>query len=313
MSPSRSKGDPEADERELDEAAGDLYALRPDAFVAARDERVRQARAEGRASLARAVAGLRRPTQSAWVVNLLSRDQRDAVEQLLELGDGLRRAHQQGSGGDLQDLSAQRRKAEAALLRRARALAADAGVDVTADMAREVEETLGAALARPDVADEIRAGRLTKPVSYSGFGGFLSSVPAPPAQKRGGEAKTPRDRRPSGRTARQEAVSAETRSDQQDRERREEAVHRLDEARELLEAAAAELAEQEHVVEEADRNAAELGARLDDLRDQLRDVEKRLEAAERGARVEARRRDGLRKAHDQAKVELTRAEKRLAD
>jgi hypothetical protein len=65
MSPSRSNAEPSADEHVLDEIAGELYGLRPDGFVAARDDKVKQAREQGQAPLARAIAALRRPTQSA--------------------------------------------------------------------------------------------------------------------------------------------------------------------------------------------------------------------------------------------------------
>ena len=82
------------DEHDLAEAAAELYALKPDEFIGARDERVQQARADGRAALAKAVAALRRPNQSAWLINQLARDQRQAVEELFSLGAALRAAHQ---------------------------------------------------------------------------------------------------------------------------------------------------------------------------------------------------------------------------
>ena len=63
------------EERSLDEIADELYALRPDAFAEARDEEVRKARADGRQPVARELAKLRRPTLSAWLINLLWRDQ----------------------------------------------------------------------------------------------------------------------------------------------------------------------------------------------------------------------------------------------
>jgi len=47
MSESRSSAQAADDERELERIAGELYALRPDDFAAARDEQVRAARAEG--------------------------------------------------------------------------------------------------------------------------------------------------------------------------------------------------------------------------------------------------------------------------
>ena len=59
---------------DLDAIADELYTLRPDGFAAARDDAVKQARAAGHADLARDLGKLRRPTQSAWIVNLLVRE-----------------------------------------------------------------------------------------------------------------------------------------------------------------------------------------------------------------------------------------------
>ena len=281
------------DERDLADIAVELYAVKPDEFIAARDEHVRRARESGRASLAKAVAALRRPNQSAWLINQLARDQAEAVDELFDLGDSLRAAHQHGDGAELQRISAERRKAEAALIRRARALGAQAGIDVTADMARETEETLAAALASPEVAEEVRAGRLTKPVAYSGFGTMLTSVPAPSA---------PKKKRPAAK--RDAAADTEA-------QRRAKAEQVVNDAREELEAAELDLAERENAAEEAARRAEELGSQVDQLREQLRAVEGELVAADRGARMEERRRDRARKSRDEARRALDQAERTL--
>jgi hypothetical protein len=281
------------DERDLADIAVELYAVKPDEFIAARDEHVRRARESGRASLAKAVAALRRPNQSAWLINQLARDQAEAVDELFDLGDSLRAAHQHGDGAELQRISAERRKAEAALIRRARALGAQAGIDVTADMARETEETLAAALASPEVAEEVRAGRLTKPVAYSGFGTMLMSVPTPSA---------PKKKRPAAK--RDTAADTEA-------QRRAKAEQVVNDAREELEAAELDLAERENAAEEAARRAEELGSQVDQLRDQLRAVEGELVASDRGARMEERRRDRARKSRDEARRALDQAERTL--
>ena len=127
-------------EPEFDAIADELYALPPGDFAAARDEYVRKARAEGRQALARELAQLRRPTLSAWLINLLWRDQRDVMEQLFELADALRRAQAQAAGGELRTLTDQRRELEAALLRRASELADEHGVKLTDTVAREAQE-----------------------------------------------------------------------------------------------------------------------------------------------------------------------------
>ena len=77
--------------QELDEIVRELYVLPPTDFVAARNELVRQARAAGSREIAERLQHLRRPTRSAWLVNLLARDA-EAMQRLSTLGRELREA-----------------------------------------------------------------------------------------------------------------------------------------------------------------------------------------------------------------------------
>src|SRR3954467_6144705 len=70
----------------------ELYALPPPAFTAARDEAVAQARTDGDAELARAVAGFKRPTVPAWLVNLVVLRHPEVLDELLALGERTRAA-----------------------------------------------------------------------------------------------------------------------------------------------------------------------------------------------------------------------------
>ena len=83
---------------QIDEVAERLYALKPDEFSAARDAEVRDARQAGNRDLAREIGQLRKPTMSAWLINLLWRDQHDVMEQLFELSRELGRAQAQAAG-----------------------------------------------------------------------------------------------------------------------------------------------------------------------------------------------------------------------
>src|SRR5690349_9759446 len=97
---------------DLEDVAARLYALKPDDFAAARDDEVRSARAAGQQPLAREIAKLRRPTQSAWLINLLWRDQHDVMEQLFALSLELSRAQAEAAGAELRELTAQRPQLE---------------------------------------------------------------------------------------------------------------------------------------------------------------------------------------------------------
>ncbi|MGH8825244.1 MAG: hypothetical protein ACRDVN_12295 [Jiangellaceae bacterium] len=308
MTPSRSDPASAGQQRQLDDIADDLYALRPDAFIAARDEQVALARAAGRPALARELGRLRRPTQSAWLLNLLWRDQGDTVEQLLQLGDELRRAHTRGSGSELQKIASRRREIEADLLRRLRALGSGEGVEVTANMTREAEETLTAALADAEVADELRSGRLVRPATYSGFGAILSAVPAGPA------AAGPKAKR-SGRR-RDAAIEADRTgagSDEQRKRRHDAAAAAVAEARDALDALTGDLAEQDNALGAADQRCNELRGRLAELEEEVEAVRQELTAAERGAKVEARRMAHVQKSYDDARAKLERAEAAMDD
>ena len=155
--------------RELDEIVRELYVLPPTDFVAARNELVRQARAAGSQDVAERLRQLRRPTRSAWLVNLLARDS-EAMQRVSALGRQLRDAQTGLAGTELRNLAEQRRHLIADLLDRAQACATEAGLRVTPTVLAEVQTTLQAALVDLAGAMTIRNGRLVRPLSHSGFG-----------------------------------------------------------------------------------------------------------------------------------------------
>jgi hypothetical protein len=155
----------------LDEVATRLYALPPEEFTAARDECVRTARGAGDRELAKRIGALRRPTVGAWLVNLLAHRRPDLIAALMALATDLRAAQRNLRGDDLRELSVRRRELVTALTRESRALAVEAGRGVRDTLPfPEVEATLTAALADADVAEQVRLGRLVKPIEYHGFG-----------------------------------------------------------------------------------------------------------------------------------------------
>ncbi len=163
-------GGPEPDGSPFDAIADELYELPPDEFVPARDDRVAAAKEAGDRDLARALGRLRRPTKAAWLANLLARHRTEQLDGLVALARGLAQAQQELDGSALRALSGQRHRVVAAMARDAGRLAARRGETVNDGLVREVAGILDAALADPAVAEEIRAGRLTKTVRYSGFG-----------------------------------------------------------------------------------------------------------------------------------------------
>ncbi|XVS63557.1 hypothetical protein ACQPYE_35695 [Actinosynnema sp. CA-299493] len=154
----------------IDRIADELYALPPAEFVAARDAHARLAADRGDKALAKQVSVLRKPTASAWALNLLAREDASDLTEALALGDELRAAQEELRGNALRQLSARRRAVLSALVRRVEVLASHAGQPLGPDAVQQVRTTLTAALADAVLGARIRAGRLVKPVEQSGFG-----------------------------------------------------------------------------------------------------------------------------------------------
>jgi len=256
-----------------DEIVDRLYELPPEKFIAARDDAVAEARRVGDRATATAIGGLRRPTVAAWLVNLLARRAPDLVGELLSLGEALRRAQHDLHGDRLRELSVQRRAAIGGLVGRARRLAIEAGRSGRENLPlAEVEATLTAALAEPEVADAVRAGTLTKSVGYAGFG----EPPRPKLRVIDG-----------GRKAAQEPTPVTRKGDTE----REAAAEKMAEAaRTRAREAQTELHRATTAEQEAARVFAELTAQLEDLRERhaqaqltLRQARLRLKAAQRAA------------------------------
>jgi hypothetical protein len=155
--------------RELDDIVRELYVLPPTDFVAARNDLVRKARSAGSREIAERLQQLRRPTRSAWLVNLLASDSA-AMQRLSALGRQLRDAQTGLAAAELRSLAEQRRRLIADLMERAQGYADDAGVRLTPTVLSEVQATLQAALVDLAGAMMIRNGRLVRPLSHSGFG-----------------------------------------------------------------------------------------------------------------------------------------------
>jgi len=295
---------------DLEDAAAELYALAPEDFVAARTARVKQARAAKDRPLADAIGALRKPTRTAWLVNLLARDDPAAVVSLLDLGDALRTAQDQRDGAALRELSAQRRKAIDALVRRGTTLAREAGHPPTEATLNEVAQTLQAALGDPAVAEQVRGARLAGAAVYGGFGG-----PAEPAAATGGGggggggddlAALLAASMPAGKgSAKEKAKAAWGRPSAEDeaaeRVRREAAERRaaLEQARDEARAALDEAQEAaDRATEEADHRAEEVDRLKEELA-QAEDAEREASTTARAAREEVRaRRAAAREAEE---------------
>ena len=171
--------------KDIGEAVGRLYALPPDQFIASRDAASTAAKAAGEAKLAAEIKRLRKPTVSAWAVNLLSRRAGDTLRALIELGPRIAKAQRLGRRDELRSLAEARHGYVTALIAAAGGALAEHGQTMSSAIALDVESTLAGALAEPDVAEAVLAGRLDRPVHYAGLGPVpsLRLVPADEAEE----------------------------------------------------------------------------------------------------------------------------------
>jgi hypothetical protein len=171
---------------DLDSVADELYGLSVAEFTRSRQLRAKQAKDQGRPELAAAINKLRRPTLSAWAANQLVRQRPETIGELLDLGTTLRGAHRELAADKIRQLDQERKRLLVELSRTSRELARTAGSPLGEPAVRELESTLEAAIADPDAAAALRAGRLVKAMHYSGFGmaGTPSSGSEPATSRR---------------------------------------------------------------------------------------------------------------------------------
>ncbi|MGW4110274.1 hypothetical protein ACWEFJ_05305 [Actinosynnema sp. NPDC004786] len=246
------------DAEPIDRIADELYTVPPARFVAARDARAREAAERGDKELAKRVSALRKPTLSAWALNLLGRYGGSDLAEALALGDELRAAQEKLRGGALRQLGARRRAVLSALVRKVELLATDRGHPLGPDAVQQVRTTLTAALADAVLAARIKAGRLVKPVEQSGFGPLS-------------ETATPvRDDLAPRREQRRERQLARARED-------------IDTARADVRKADAAVAEAEQTLTEREEHTATLRAELRRAQQAEHEAATRLERAKRRA------------------------------
>jgi len=170
---------------DLDEAVNQLYELQPEDFLDARRQLALTTKAGGEPGLAKAVGSVRKPTAAAWAINQLTRRQPEQVERLLALATSLHDAQERVDGAALKQLGRERTKLVDELVQACARRAKEAGGSLSTAMANQVRETFVAALASAAATEAVASGRLTRALSYAGFGDVdLSDATAAPSPAR---------------------------------------------------------------------------------------------------------------------------------
>ncbi|MEU6660020.1 hypothetical protein [Streptomyces sp. NPDC046821] len=268
---------------DVDDVAEELYRLPPAQFIAARDARAAEAKQAGDAAAARLISRLRKPTLAAWVSNLLAR-RKDEAGRLLQLAEAMRDAHRTLDPEQFRTLSHQQHVVIAGLAREAGGLAREAGQPVSGNVLQEVEQTLRAALADPEVAEQWATGRLTKTLAAPTE--FPGTAPLAQVKHDGGESR-PRDAAADKRRARlKDAMKAATEA-AAELSKRDVEVRRAEEAHER--ATARQSAADEHVAQlttklgEADDERRAAAEEADAAALRVKDATRERKAAQRKA------------------------------
>jgi len=291
---------------DIEQVAKELYGLAPAEFTAARDERAKQARSDGDQALATAIKALRRPSRSAWLANLLVRQEPAAIEELLQLGETMRTAQLNLDGDELRRLTGERRTMVNGLVNQARSLA---GEPVSEPIARELEGIFGAAISSEEAAQELAAGCLSAAVAADGgaalswTGGGAQVIPLRPRRPSATPTEKPRIR----------AVPTPRTDEGRVREAKRQADLELKAANEAFEAADTVAEQARRAADDAADARKEAGRRIAELAAELEKAQQDRTAADRDMRVAGRNRDNLQRQADRARRRLERAQARVEE
>jgi hypothetical protein len=177
--------------------ADQLYELPLSEFTSARTDLEKRLRKDGKREEAAEVKALRKPTAPAWALNRVARREPKAVKELIQAGQRVRDAQEKLlAGGDRKPLdraASAQREATKELVRAAVRAAEEGGVGTGAAFEEKVGQTLRAAAADDEVAEQFAAGRLVREREAVGLFG-LDVPAAAPARER----PAPKKKRKSG-------------------------------------------------------------------------------------------------------------------
>jgi hypothetical protein len=264
----------------------DLYHRPLEEFIARRTELARELRSAGDREGAAAVAALRKPSLSAWVINQLAGRPRGIVIELLASASDVLEAQRMSgasAGEVLRDALARFRAALDEVGREAGAVLEESGHPVSDTVVRRAQTSAQAgAVGDAAMREALFLGTLDRDVDPPGFAAAAEEEPDRPAvataiaDRRRVRATEGRSR-VSASAARRRAAEVEARRAEQEAiEQRREAVRlaeaavrgrqRADRLAEDAKGAAGEAAEAERLAEAAQQAARQAEARADELR-----------------------------------------------
>lgn len=189
---------------QLDSAVARLYLASPEDFVRNRDSLATELRAAGNPEAAREVKALRKPSRTAWALNVAASEGENMRRLDAAVGETLK---VQGSGGDIRAAVTSMRAAVREFADQAAAAAKRAGNEIPAGI---LVNAVLALAGRSDSLDALRRGRLVE-VPEGGGLDFLAalpdSLPVPKPPRTSADLEDARDRAERARETLRDAES----------------------------------------------------------------------------------------------------------
>jgi hypothetical protein len=261
--------------RNLENDVDGLFKLPLTEFTSARNALAMQLKQAGHANDASIVKSLPKPSISAWAVNQLYWEHREAFDSLISAGQRLQRLQTSGLAGKVGDVRSSledRREALSNLSELATSLLREAGHNPTPDTLRRITTTLEALSSYGAVEDGPTPGRLTQDVDPPGFESLASMIPSGRTAK-----ANPQTTR---LTPQQKTATTKARSDAQ-KNRELEATRRanISAAKTALQAARKSLAEARSQLQRMEAAQKKSSADAKEAEKDRRDAEQRVKHA----------------------------------
>jgi len=178
--PANGKRKESATNSKLEDELNALFKLPLSEFIDERKTLAAQLKKSGRRDEADFVKALVKPSITAWAVNQLYWQHRDAFDRLIASGQRFRQAQTSSRAGKIADIHEAlkaRREALSHLSDLATVLLKDAGSSPTPETIHRISTTLEALSAYASFSEAQRPGRLSRDVDPPGFESFASLMP----------------------------------------------------------------------------------------------------------------------------------------
>lgn len=277
---------------DLADIASELYSRPLDEFTAARNDR---AKSLDDKALAKEVRALRKPSASAWLLNMMTTHRGSELREALKLGAAMREAQEQLDRSELKKLGTQRQQLISALVKDGVALSEELGHPASSAAALEVEQTLRAAMADAGAAAAVSTGRLIRPLEATGWEAVdLAGAVGGPFEAGSNGAESDADE--GGHAEPEPDPAAEARAELEDAEDKSE------EAESALKRARAR-------VDQLERDREALVSQVRELRKRIRALEQNIDVIDDDADDAVRERTEAERTAREATREVERARK----